>query len=124
MRKELTARPKFAVATVQTVELFGAKFVRKLENLENYGKLRIAAVHGLQKMKSVTSHHGAGGLPRSVGACSAARRQEASDPSGSPSQRKRLCRTIVCLRNVFERQMSKHETIHSGKHVTEHMCVP
>merc|ERR1719486_26478 len=26
-------------------------------------------------MKSVTSHHGAGGLPRSVGACSAARRQ-------------------------------------------------
>merc|ERR1719428_1320443 len=27
-------------------------------------------------MKSVTSHHGAGGLPRSVGACSAARRQE------------------------------------------------
>merc|ERR1719335_1098751 len=24
-------------------------------------------------MKSVTSHHGAGGLPRSVGACSASR---------------------------------------------------
>ena len=90
MRKELTARPKFAVATMQTVELFGAKFVRKLENLENYGKLSIAAVHGLQKMKSVTSHHGAGGLPRSVGACSAARRQEASDPSGSPSQSKTM----------------------------------
>ena len=45
--------------------------------IPNIGKLRIAAVHGLQKMKSVTSHHGAGGLPRSVGACSAARRQEA-----------------------------------------------
>merc|ERR1719316_2170647 len=36
-------------------------------------------------MKSVTSHHGAGGLPRPVGACSAARRQEASGPSCSPS---------------------------------------
>merc|ERR1719353_47866 len=36
-------------------------------------------------MNSVTSHHGAGGVPRSVGACSAARRQEASCPSCSPS---------------------------------------
>merc|ERR1719426_498320 len=34
----------------------------------------------------LTSHHDAGGLPRPAAACSAARRQEASDPSGSPSR--------------------------------------
>ena len=49
----------------------------------------------------LTSHHDAGGLPRPAAACSAARRQEASDPSGSPSQIKTMPHNRLSTKRVL-----------------------